>query len=33
MSDKKETPKIVVRSAEKSLAAAQALIERGTKGE
>ena len=30
MSDKK-TPKIQVRSAEKSLAAAQALLERGTK--
>lgn len=31
MSEKKETPKIQVRSAEKSLAAAQALIARGTK--
>ena len=31
MSDKKEAPKIVVRSAEKSLAAAQALLERGGK--
>ncbi len=31
MSSKKETPKIQVRSAEKALAAAQALIERGSK--
>ena len=31
MSDKKEKPKIQVRNAEKSLAAAQALIARGTK--
>lgn len=30
MADKKETPKIQVRSAEKSLAAAQALLERGS---
>lgn len=31
MSDKKDTPKIQLRSAEKSIEAAQALLERGTK--
>jgi hypothetical protein len=31
MSDKKETPKIQLRSAEESIANAQALLERGSK--
>lgn len=31
MSEKKETPKIVVRSAEKAMASVQALIKRATK--
>lgn len=31
MSDKKETPKIQLRSAEESIANAQAFLERGSK--